>query len=57
MTGKHVVNSLTDFMWYMDPFWGTLEQRSIRTPDDIKHLTGHRHLKEQKKKIPQVQSV
>ena len=52
--GKHVVQTITDVMWYLDPFWMKFEGRGITAPTDMKPFMGYRDLKSQKKKIPEV---
>ena len=49
-----MVSTITNCLWYLDPFLERLEARSITVPKLFKGLTGYRELKKQKKKIPQV---
>ncbi|XP_052248044.1 uncharacterized protein LOC127856092 [Dreissena polymorpha] len=56
-TGKMVVGKLVNCLWYFDPFWDRLKTRGITPPDVFQPFTGCRRLKEQKKKIPQLNTV
>ena len=51
--GKHVVSSLTEALWFLDPFWDRFKSRGI-VPKPLIPMTGYRDLKNQKKKIPKV---
>lgn len=53
--GTHVVSTLTEALWFLDPFWERLKSRGINVPKPLSPMTGYRDLKSQKKKIPQVQ--
>jgi hypothetical protein len=49
-----VVSTLTEGLWYLDPFLDRFKSRGIHIPDPLKPLTGYRDWKAQKKKTPQV---
>ena len=52
--GKTVVNTLTNVLWYLDPYLERLQARGISLPDQLKPFAGYRNLKSQHKKIPPV---
>lgn len=53
-TGKLVIETITNTMWYLDPFWERLNSRSVSVPDCLRPLTGYREFRKQKKKLPKV---
>lgn len=53
--GKHVVTTLADALWYLDPHREKIEKRSIvLIPKMFKPMMGCRNLKQQHKKTPEV---
>ncbi|XP_061174307.1 uncharacterized protein LOC133183363 [Saccostrea echinata] len=55
--GNHVVSTLTQTFWYLDPHHEKFQKRGLQLPKLFKDLSGYRDLKVQHKKIPQVTSI
>lgn len=54
--GRDVVNTITNTMWFLDPFIDKLKDRSVNIPAMFKELTGYRNIKKQHQKAPQVRN-
>ncbi|VDI23115.1 Hypothetical predicted protein [Mytilus galloprovincialis] len=55
--GKRVVSTLTDTLWYIDPFHDKLLSRGIHIPKIFSDLKGYYNWRSQKKKTPVITSV
>lgn len=54
--GKDVVSTITNTMWFLDPFIEKLKDRTVNIPAMFSQLTKYRNLKKQHKKAPQVRN-
>jgi len=52
--GQMVPATITEALWFIDPYMERLANRSIKLPDCFASIGGLRDLKKQHKKIPHV---
>ena len=45
ITGQHIAKTITNVMWYLDPFMDRMSSWSVTVPDFLHPLTGYRQLK------------
>lgn len=52
--GSNLITTLSDVLWYMDPFHRKFSERSLQVPKFFQKFSGYRDWKKQHKMEPRV---